>query len=776
MTVSTEISREEYTGNGVTTDFDYRFRVFSADELVVSVADTTENISTLVLNTDYTVTGAGSRTGGKVKLVNALANAWRISIERDLPVTQETDVRNQGNFFPEVHEDAWDKLTMLIQQAFGIFGLALRKPNWLARYYDAKGNRISNMADPTGNQDAATKVYVDSTNAAFGKRVLRVPESYVDEIYPVTGRRNSLFGWNNIGRPVPIFSMTDTADLALKLAANEDGLGADLVGLPQGGTVGDAINTVRPESHGAFANGINDDSLAFTKAAATGKDLSLTPGATYLISAPSVLPFIAGYITGERRNIFGNGATIITTGPYEPFHQYVDATNSTTRVIKYGWNLFDITVRGYANKDSVWSVVNKSIAWTYAYGRAERINGIGLNAVVRGYGHTLSRDIYGDDLRNNVISLYNDPIDGVTGYNYAFNIRAEWCTGDVVIIKCRKFYVDGVTYKYAGCVTAQNADEIYKKTIPPYLGEPRGVPISVGADTTPGGDGVILNVSGQFFGAAAFSLNGDALTVGGSMNMGSHWTGNFNAALSGAAVWLNVKDSYIGFINVKDVYSGIGFNAGCENFRADGMSVRSKMAIAGSVLCSATDSSSSAITRGSVGPIYLHGESSINNDIYLNTAGIVFDGFHVAQMNNQQGGYSVEFARACRVKDLNLVATTSASINTWVRFSANARVDNIVEERCFGTAFEVRDGAIPSLGDILLRNKQGDAPPVKVLGDGTASHFWGSLTISGPTSGHPTISGKLTLEGYTGLTWRLAAADKVGVVNYPNKVSHTITS
>ena len=124
MTVSTEISREEYTGNGVTTDFDYRFRVFSADELVVSVADTTENISTLVLNTDYTVTGVGSRTGGKVKLVNPLANAWHISIERDLPVTQETDVRNQGNFFPEVHEDAWDKLTMLIQQAFNGLSLA----------------------------------------------------------------------------------------------------------------------------------------------------------------------------------------------------------------------------------------------------------------------------------------------------------------------------------------------------------------------------------------------------------------------------------------------------------------------------------------------------------------------------------------------------------------------------------------------------------------------------------------------------------------------------
>ena len=162
MTVSTEVDREEYTGNGVTTDFDYRFRVFTEDQLSVSVVDLSENIINLTLNTDYSVTGAGLRSGGKVKLASPLAAGWRINIERDLPLTQETDVRNQGNFFPEVHEDAWDKLTMLIQQTWSFASLALRKPNWLAKFYDAQGNRIANLGDPVVNQDAATKRYVDS--------------------------------------------------------------------------------------------------------------------------------------------------------------------------------------------------------------------------------------------------------------------------------------------------------------------------------------------------------------------------------------------------------------------------------------------------------------------------------------------------------------------------------------------------------------------------------------------------------------------------------------
>jgi len=234
MTVSTEVSREEYTGNGVTTDFDYRFRVFSAEDLVVSVADTTETITVLTLNTDYTVTGAGSRTGGKVKLLSPLAFNWRISIERALPVTQETDIRNQGNFFPEVHEDAFDKLTMLIQQVWGYFGLALRKPTWLAKYYDAQGNRIANLGNPINPQDAATKIYVDTAVAESDdyaddlfKRTLRVPESSVNQLPSAEVRAESLQGYNNLGQPVPIFAMTDTADLAIKLAGS---FGTQLIG------------------------------------------------------------------------------------------------------------------------------------------------------------------------------------------------------------------------------------------------------------------------------------------------------------------------------------------------------------------------------------------------------------------------------------------------------------------------------------------------------------------------------------------------------------------
>lgn len=247
MTVSTQVSRNEYTGNGATTQYDFTFRILDKSHLLVQTLDTSESIVTLTLGTDYTVTGVNRYNGGKVVLTSALPAGYKISIERSTPVTQEASIRNQGGFFPEIHEDALDKLTMLVQQAYGWWsGLSLRKPSWLANYYDALNNRIRNLRDPSQAQDAATKNYVDgqivdNTNAWKAAdvvldnkinsnflRTLRVPESSVSVLPTVTGRKKKLFAWNDSGDPIAVLPESGSAaDVLIDLASSD---GFSLIG------------------------------------------------------------------------------------------------------------------------------------------------------------------------------------------------------------------------------------------------------------------------------------------------------------------------------------------------------------------------------------------------------------------------------------------------------------------------------------------------------------------------------------------------------------------
>lgn len=242
MTVSTQVSRNEYTGNGATTQYDFTFRILDKSHLLVQTLDDAENITTLTLGSNYSVTGVNRYNGGKVVLTSALPAGYKISIERKTPVTQETSIRNQGGFFPEMHEDAFDKLTMLVQQAYGWWsGLSLRKPSWLANYYDALNNRIRNLRDPSQAQDAATKGYADnlyqdaiSHSDSNFKRTLRSPDPEIEMLPGVAGRKNKILAFNDQGNPISVLPESGSAaDVMIELASYEDGKGDALLAVKQ---------------------------------------------------------------------------------------------------------------------------------------------------------------------------------------------------------------------------------------------------------------------------------------------------------------------------------------------------------------------------------------------------------------------------------------------------------------------------------------------------------------------------------------------------------------
>ncbi len=116
MSLSTSANKYQYTAGGGTV-FAFPVLFLLNTDLRVTVTNLTTGVDTVaVLNTDYTVTGAGVAGGGSVTFGVAPTTGRRITIERIVPLTQLTDYVLNDNFPSDVTERNLDKATMALQQ------------------------------------------------------------------------------------------------------------------------------------------------------------------------------------------------------------------------------------------------------------------------------------------------------------------------------------------------------------------------------------------------------------------------------------------------------------------------------------------------------------------------------------------------------------------------------------------------------------------------------------------------------------------------------------
>lgn len=122
MTVSSSTNRATFLGSGVSTVFPLPFRFFSNSDIQASlIDDATKVVTPLTIGTHYTLTGANlpEQNGSAESALTMLAPpavGVSLFVQRVIPLTQPTDIVNQGAFYPEIHENVFDRITMQLQQ------------------------------------------------------------------------------------------------------------------------------------------------------------------------------------------------------------------------------------------------------------------------------------------------------------------------------------------------------------------------------------------------------------------------------------------------------------------------------------------------------------------------------------------------------------------------------------------------------------------------------------------------------------------------------------
>lgn len=125
-------NRITYNGNGNATEFAYQFKILNRTDIKVLLtdADGKEKLLTKDYYVDVeksVVRYPGYAVGAEVpesERPPVLPTGWKLTIYREVPVTQETDLPDQYPF--NQVEDIGDKLTMIAQQLTDVTGRSLK--------------------------------------------------------------------------------------------------------------------------------------------------------------------------------------------------------------------------------------------------------------------------------------------------------------------------------------------------------------------------------------------------------------------------------------------------------------------------------------------------------------------------------------------------------------------------------------------------------------------------------------------------------------------------
>lgn len=133
MTIASQVNDLIVPGTGSLAPVPLTFPFFSNADIQVARFSADGGITSLTEGVDYTLTGAGlpevnGNAPGVLTPLTVTPVGQSLYVARIMAVEQPTDIRNQGRFYPDVHETVFDRITMLLQQINGVTERAIVVP------------------------------------------------------------------------------------------------------------------------------------------------------------------------------------------------------------------------------------------------------------------------------------------------------------------------------------------------------------------------------------------------------------------------------------------------------------------------------------------------------------------------------------------------------------------------------------------------------------------------------------------------------------------------
>lgn len=130
MTVSSTTFYTDWSAaDGVNKNWSYDFQIDSSSDVQVLVRDGEDNDSVVVINSNINFIPIGEGDEGYIVYPvsgDPLPSGKQVRVRRIVSLTQTTEIGNEGDFRPKIHEKAFDKLTQISQQLQGAVDRAIK--------------------------------------------------------------------------------------------------------------------------------------------------------------------------------------------------------------------------------------------------------------------------------------------------------------------------------------------------------------------------------------------------------------------------------------------------------------------------------------------------------------------------------------------------------------------------------------------------------------------------------------------------------------------------